>query len=210
MDIKSINNFTIKILKDCNLGNKKYSKNKYYRCINGRIEADDGFDDFIYASYNDFAFKKQISKDCFELVNDAYNGVQIFNMLFNKEIPENTIVYWDYGKYIAKWSFSNKTILLFEEGKYNRPIELGDLLNKCFTIENEVDWKNISKMTKVQVRNSLQEEWTNAYFLGCYYENLNSYTFRVTSLKEKDEFTGISPEDMFSSYTYCRLYKEEN
>ena len=209
MDINKINNFTIKILKDCHLGNKKYTKDKYYRCINGRIEADDGFDSFTYISYEDYVFKKQISRDCFKLVNNAYNGIQIFNMLYNKDIPENTVLYCDNERYIAKWSFSNGTILLFKEGDYNNPIEVGDLLNKLFTIENKVDWKNVPKFTKVQVRDSYNQVWKNVYFLEYDGDEKSNHPFKITKLKEKDEFTNLTPEDCCYSYKYCRLYDEE-
>lgn len=67
----------------------------------------------------------------------------------------------------------------------------------------EVDWSNIPMWTKVQVRDSSNEEWRNAYFLN--YQKNNNFPFKVT-FYDKFTFEG----DLFDNFwKQCRLYKKE-
>lgn len=75
--------------------------------------------------------------------------------------------------------------------------------------EQEIDWNNILKFTKVQVRDDEYDIWLNRYFVG--YNKGSKYPYKTTSLKKGDEFSGLDPLDSgcYAEFKYCRLYKEE-
>lgn len=69
--------------------------------------------------------------------------------------------------------------------------------------EEEIDWNKIPQWTKVQVRDSSNEKWRNAYFLN--YVLDEKFKFKTTFY---DKFT--SEGGLFGgSWKQCRLYKED-
>lgn len=65
-------------------------------------------------------------------------------------------------------------------------------------------WSKVKPYTKVQVRDSDDEKWRNAYLIK--YNKSHIYQFEVT-FNLQDEFTGIKGTTY--NYKYCRLYKED-
>lgn len=83
---------------------------------------------------------------------------------------------------------------------FSEPEECTELI----WVRKEIDWNNVPKYTKVQVRDDETGKWYNRYFID--YEEGEEYPFVCSSYKE-DEFTNAMPSGM--TYKYCRLYKED-
>lgn len=83
---------------------------------------------------------------------------------------------------------------------FNDPEEYAELIWE----REEIDWNNVPKYTKVQVKNFKEDDWVNRYFL-LRDDTRGDHKFLVTILNE--EF--VDDEDYAEYFRYCRLYKEE-
>lgn len=72
--------------------------------------------------------------------------------------------------------------------------------------ENEIDWTKVPRGTKVQVRDSENQEWSNAYFSKILKSKNTDYPFRASSIND-DEFTKLNLDDTSWSYKCCRIHK---
>lgn len=70
--------------------------------------------------------------------------------------------------------------------------------------EKEIDWTKVPRFTKVQVRDSKEEEWKNRYFSSMGFDKDKSY--KVTIYDEFTCRTGYSE----SSWRYIRIYDESD
>lgn len=70
--------------------------------------------------------------------------------------------------------------------------------------EKEIDWEKVPRFTKVQVRDSIDEEWKNRYFieLSCN----KAYPYRVSTCDEFTYVTGNSD----ALWKYIRIYDESD
>ena len=73
-------------------------------------------------------------------------------------------------------------------------------------IEKEIDWTKVPRGTKVQVRDSENQEWSNAYFSKILKSKNTDYPFRASSIND-DEFTKLNLDDTSWSYKCCRIHK---
>lgn len=72
--------------------------------------------------------------------------------------------------------------------------------------DKEIDWSKVSKWTKVQVRNSEEQQWLNRYYLG-----LSSKDDKPYGVTHYDEFVYTNSNDCFTFvYKYIRLYDEND
>lgn len=78
-----------------------------------------------------------------------------------------------------------------------------EIHNKIFyEIDSYINWDKVERGTRVCVRNSLEEEWRNAYFYSYFY----STGLFMVGYHGDDNFTGVRMEDtLIESYRYCKL-----
>lgn len=73
-------------------------------------------------------------------------------------------------------------------------------------IEKEIDWTKVPRGTKVQVRDSENQEWSNAYFSKILKSKNTDYPFRASFIND-DEFTKLNLDDTSWGYKCCRIHK---
>ena len=71
-------------------------------------------------------------------------------------------------------------------------------------IKNEINWNNVPRYTKVQVRDDEYGEWENRYFYK--YDPNDLCNFSTCGVKENDEFTKLGIEETMESFKFCRLH----
>ncbi|MGU9269797.1 hypothetical protein ACV3Z5_13945 [Clostridium perfringens] len=73
----------------------------------------------------------------------------------------------------------------------------------------DIDWTKVPKFTPVQVRDSQEHEWKNAYFGRVTFSDFyGTNIFFVFGMKD-DEFTGIKQRDHEAlCYRYCRIHDD--
>lgn len=72
-------------------------------------------------------------------------------------------------------------------------------------LKREIDWTKVPKGTKVQVRDSVTEEWKNKYFVK-FHERIKETPFEASLLLD-DYFTGLRMEDESAFWKYCRIHE---
>lgn len=77
---------------------------------------------------------------------------------------------------------------------------------KFIKIEKDIDWSKIPRGTKIQYRDCEEYEWNNGYFIEKY--EYNDYSFEISKLKEDDSFSGLTMEDCYDCYRYCRIHPD--
>ena len=97
------------------------------------------------------------------------------------------------------------SLLYFIQDNYELVSEItyNDIVLGYFK-ELQIDWSKVPRGTKVQVRDSENQEWRNAYFSKFIKEN-EEYSFRASDIKD-DEFTKLNLDDTSWGYKYCRIY----
>lgn len=83
---------------------------------------------------------------------------------------------------------------------FNDPEKYAELIWE----REEIDWNNVPKYTKVQVRDDETDKWKNRYFIKYIKEDKEPF---YCSLCKKDEFTNFISTKI--PYKHCRLYKED-
>lgn len=72
-------------------------------------------------------------------------------------------------------------------------------------VQLSIDWSKVPRGTKVQVRDSEEDEWRNRYFLEhCEQKQL---AFKASTLPDDDPFVNIEMEDYSSLWNMCRLHE---
>lgn len=87
------------------------------------------------------------------------------------------------------------------EVSYNTVLDI-----EFIEIEKEIDWTKVPRGTKVQVRDSENQEWSNAYFSKILKSKNTDYPFRASFIND-DEFTKLNLDDTSWSYKCCRIHK---
>ena len=77
---------------------------------------------------------------------------------------------------------------------------------KFIKIEKDIDWSKIPRGTKVQYKDYEEYEWYNGYFIEKNYNK--DYKFEISKLKEDDSFSGLTMEDCYDCYKYCRIHPD--
>lgn len=97
------------------------------------------------------------------------------------------------------------SLLYFIQDNYELVSEItyNDIVLGYFK-ELQIDWSKVPRGTKVQVRDSENQEWRNAYFSKFIKEN-EEYSFRASDIKD-DEFTKLNLDDTSWGYKHCRIY----
>lgn len=98
------------------------------------------------------------------------------------------------------------SLLYFIQDNYELVSEItyNDIVLGYFK-ELQIDWSKVPRGTKVQVRDSENQEWTNAYFSKTLKSKNTDYPFRASFINE-DEFTKLNLDDTSWGYKYCRIY----
>ena len=100
------------------------------------------------------------------------------------------------------------SLLYFIQDNYELVSEItyNDIVLGYFK-ELQIDWSKVPRGTKVQVRDSENQEWKNSYFSKFIKEN-EEYSFRASYVKD-DEFTNLKMNDNEWDFKYCRIYSSE-
>lgn len=100
------------------------------------------------------------------------------------------------------------SLLYFIQDNYELVSEItyNDIVLGYFK-ELQIDWSKVPRGTKVQVRDSENQEWKNSYFSKFIKEN-EEYSFRASYVKD-DEFTNLKMDDNEWDFKYCRIYSSE-
>ena len=77
---------------------------------------------------------------------------------------------------------------------------------KFIKVEKDIDWSKIPRGTKVQYKDYEEYEWYNGYFIEKNYNK--DYKFEISKLKEDDSFSGLTMEDCYDCYKYCRIHPD--
>lgn len=73
-------------------------------------------------------------------------------------------------------------------------------------IEKEIDWTKVPRGTKVQVRDSENQEWKNAYFSKTLNSKEVDYPFKASFIND-DEFTELNLDNTSWNYKYCKIHE---
>lgn len=102
---------------------------------------------------------------------------------------------------VNKLMIKDDTMWVQIEISYNTVLDI-----EFIEIEKEIDWTKIPRGTKVQVRDSENQEWKNAYFSKSLNSKEVDYPFKASFIND-DEFTELNLDNTSWNYKYCKIHE---